>query len=343
MQAQYKLYRKIGKAMRLMALALVLLAATAWPGLPAQAQGGAWIGFEPPNYSTTVGGTVTTPVQFGNVSNLYGLEIHLTFDPKVVQVEGDSDPDKPGAQIEVGPCFGSRGYYYVAQNQVDNSKGTVDFAITLQNPEPALSGTCELTRITWKVGSTCPAGGTPLALAAKLSDPNGLAISHAVKNGSITCGTGVVRGKALLQGRADHSGVEAFMTEVACPSVAKLSPQSIEVLPGVLYTRTDSQGNFEITPRPGRAYSCLSVFKSGYLAGQKALPQDNVGTIALLGGDVTGDNCINIFDLARIAAHYGSADGADVNGDGIVNVYDLTLTAGNSGTCGPRRDWALAQ
>lgn len=62
----------------------------------------------------------------------------------------------------------------------------------------------------------------------------------------------------------------------------------------------------------------------------------DLGRIELLGGDVTGDDQINIFDLALIAGHYGTTEvAADLNGDGKVNIFDLTISASNYRRRGP--------
>jgi hypothetical protein len=66
----------------------------------------------------------------------------------------------------------------------------------------------------------------------------------------------------------------------------------------------------------------------------------NVGQIQLLGGDVTGDNQINILDIVYIAYRFGSTDvRADLNVDGTVDIIDLSLTGANFGQTGPVR-WA---
>ena len=116
-------------------------------------------------------------------------------------------------------------------------------------------------------------------------------------------------------------------------------------IPGLPFAITDAQGYFEIELYPDHTgstdYKCLQAFQHGYLVAQKTLPPyDNIGTINLLGGDTTEDDCINIFDLALIAARYGGTDvTADVNGDGIVDIYDLVLAAANYEICGPQTDW----
>jgi murein DD-endopeptidase MepM/ murein hydrolase activator NlpD len=53
-------------------------------------------------------------------------------------------------------------------------------------------------------------------------------------------------------------------------------------------------------------------------------------TVTLLGGDVNGDDLIDILDLAYVGGRFSSNDSrADINGDGNVNIFDLTIVGGN--------------
>jgi hypothetical protein len=54
---------------------------------------------------------------------------------------------------------------------------------------------------------------------------------------------------------------------------------------------------------------------------------------------VTGDNLIDILDLAYMGARFHGDDlTADINGDGIVDILDLVLSAANYMMTGPT-DW----
>jgi hypothetical protein len=65
-----------------------------------------------------------------------------------------------------------------------------------------------------------------------------------------------------------------------------------------------------------------------------------LGVLTLPGGDVTGDNKIDIFDISFIAARFGSTNpAADITGDGQVDIFDLVITAANYGRRGPITDW----
>ena len=62
----------------------------------------------------------------------------------------------------------------------------------------------------------------------------------------------------------------------------------------------------------------------------------DIGTVTLLGGDVNGDDRVDIRDLSYVAWHFDEYDEkADINQDGQVDILDLTLTAGNFGQVGP--------
>ena len=79
----------------------------------------------------------------------------------------------------------------------------------------------------------------------------------------------------------------------------------------------------------------LAVYR-GYLIGVQSFPKGNLGTITLPGGDISGDNVVDIFDIAYIGSHYGDNDRlVDINGDGTVSIFDLVIAASNYGKRGP--------
>jgi len=72
-----------------------------------------------------------------DVVDLYGIEVHLIFDPSAVQVK-DGDTDAPGIQISTGPDLQKSSF--VALNRADNNRGTIDLAVTLLKPAKPLQG-----------------------------------------------------------------------------------------------------------------------------------------------------------------------------------------------------------
>jgi hypothetical protein len=133
-------------------------------------------------------------------------------------------------------------------------------------------------------------------------------------------------GVILLQGRSNHSDAQIFLSEATCPISQPSNPSLV----------TNVEGHFEITAPAGQTYGCLQVVKTGYLAAQKISPQGNLGVTTLPGGDVTGDNVVDIFDLTLIASNYSTTDPlTDINADGQVNIIDLVIMASNYGRRGP--------
>jgi hypothetical protein len=82
------------------------------------------------------GETKTVAMRVEQAQDLYGLEFHLRFDPKIVRVQ-DADTETAGVQIEPGVWLSNA---FIATNQADNKRGTIDYAVTLLNPAPALNG-----------------------------------------------------------------------------------------------------------------------------------------------------------------------------------------------------------
>jgi hypothetical protein len=59
--------------------------------------------------------------------------------------------------------------------------------------------------------------------------------------------------------------------------------------------------------------------------------------VALLAGDIDGNDVIDQFDALTIGMSYNtdSPAAADLNNDGVINVLDLELLAGNYRATGP--------
>jgi len=145
-----------------------------------------------------------------------------------------------------------------------------------------------------------------------------------------------IYGTVLLQGRTDHSGSEVSLFSTILDFTTTL---------------TDQQGRFSAAPTAN--YQWLTAYHACYLTAAKyfvGIPgnglQGDMGTITLPGGDVDGDNCIDILDLTAIGGCNGMRapllscpSCADVNGDGVVDIYDLVIAAANFGKCGPVEDW----
>jgi hypothetical protein len=143
--------------------------------------------------------------------------------------------------------------------------------------------------------------------------------------------SGQVGGEIHLQGRSDHSGVEIQIQQQ--PGSGNLESFSV---PPTQVTGTEGAFNFD-----AQGVLIITAHKPGYLDAQATVeiapdaPID-LQPATLYGGEVTGDNLIDISDLAYLGANFGSNDSqGDINGDGQVDILDMSVAAANYMMRGP--------
>jgi hypothetical protein len=100
----------------------------------------------PPNSRIRVGQRAIIELTVDQVSGIYGAEIHLRFDPKVLQVV-DADPGQEGTQLELGTLPSPD---FVVQNRADNTAGTIDYAVTQLPPTQPGQGEGVIARVTFE-------------------------------------------------------------------------------------------------------------------------------------------------------------------------------------------------
>jgi hypothetical protein len=149
-------------------LATALLMAALWARL-GMAQS-TMVLVSPSSQSIPIDSTTTVDIRIEDVSNLYGAEVHLSFDPGILEVQGIADGDllTDGFAVE----------------DWDNNAGTLYYAYTLLYPADPVEGSGVLCTITFKgIG-----GGTSTLLftVVNLSDPDAQPIPASSQDGSIT-------------------------------------------------------------------------------------------------------------------------------------------------------------
>jgi hypothetical protein len=136
---------------------------------------------------------------------------------------------------------------------------------------------------------------------------------------------GCVDGQVQLQGRAEHAGVPLYMDGFPA---------------GV----TGPGGNFEVCNvlEGAHTFAARSACYLGASTGETFVTGGETSTLpytSLVGGDVTGNQAIDLYDLVRVGADYRSqppADpAADCTGDGAVNLFDLVMVGANYDQSGP--------
>jgi hypothetical protein len=96
-----------------------------------------WVVVYPTTGSYEVGDTIAVEVWVEDVTNFYGADIRLAFNPNLLQVQ-DADPNMPGVQVQPRPDILSPDF--VIRREADNVAGTVWYAATQVNPTPPASG-----------------------------------------------------------------------------------------------------------------------------------------------------------------------------------------------------------
>jgi hypothetical protein len=204
--------------------------------------------------------------------------------------------------IKITPIFGP--------GTISRTNNTLHYTARKTSP---VSGTIDLLHIDWRLQGRD--GVTTMALTSILKGPNGTTIPHADQNGTlkVVISPPCLRCTVNLQGRSNHSGV----------TITSATGQ----------TTSYANGLFVIT-----SAAPWQLTSPGYLSAELdvSLAATNSCRANLLAGDVTGNNLVDILDLAYLAQHYQSADPtADLNVDGMVNILDLALASGNYQRRGP--------
>ena len=107
---------------------------------------GTRIWLDPVTLDLSPGEVGTLEIRLEDVNQLAGAEVHLTFDPALLEVV-DADPATEGTQIAHGDFLSPD---FVVQNITDPSQGTVDYAIASMQLDEAASGSGVLARITFR-------------------------------------------------------------------------------------------------------------------------------------------------------------------------------------------------
>ncbi len=134
---------------------------------------------DPSSREMAVEATAPVDVVVENVTGLYGVEIHLTFDPALLEVV-DVDPDEAGVQILPGEFLSPD---VVVQNAVDQAAGRIDLSVSQMLPNEPVSGEGVLATILFlgKVAGTSAINFDSVLLSNQDGEP----ISADIQGGSV--------------------------------------------------------------------------------------------------------------------------------------------------------------
>ena len=106
-----------------------------WPGAVAYAATPTVVP-DPSVVTVAVGQTADINIRLQDVSDVYGIDVRLRFDPFTMEIV-DADQSKDGVQVQAG---GFPQPDFTVRNVVDNAMGTADYAVVQLNPTLPASG-----------------------------------------------------------------------------------------------------------------------------------------------------------------------------------------------------------
>ncbi|MCB9135279.1 MAG: hypothetical protein H6636_07620 [Anaerolineales bacterium] len=137
-----------------------------------------WVNPSTPNMA--VGETVTVTLQIDQATDVFAIELEMTYDPAIIQIV-DADPGTNGIQITTGDCPAPD---FVIQNTASNVTGTLNYAVTQLSAPGCTGGT--VAQVTFQGISN---GSSPFTFATSLiADTNGMTITHTTQSGLISVG-----------------------------------------------------------------------------------------------------------------------------------------------------------
>ncbi|MGD8466545.1 MAG: cohesin domain-containing protein [Anaerolineae bacterium] len=91
---------------------------------------------DPVAATVPAGASTTVEIRVDGVSDLYGLQLELSFEPTAVEVV-DADSSTAGTQITPGTCPAAD---FTVVNDASNASGVISYAVTALNPTPPCAG-----------------------------------------------------------------------------------------------------------------------------------------------------------------------------------------------------------
>jgi LysM repeat protein len=143
------------------------------------------VGIDPVAQQIQLGDKATVTARAENIANVYGIELHIQFNPAGLEVE-DADSQQDGIQLQSSDFFKPD---FVVQNRADNELGTIDYAVTLLAPRESVEGSGVLVTINFV--SKQQGNYSVLFKEVKLASPDGLRIPAETVDGQIAVGTSI--------------------------------------------------------------------------------------------------------------------------------------------------------
>jgi len=150
---------------------------------PSRSQNPAVVRLDPTELSLEPGQTTSVLILVEAAEDVFGLEIHLSFDPSVIRI-ADADANVPGIQLIPGNFLDPDESFVVA-DQADNQKGELVYALTLLAPAEPVSGDGVIVSFDVRA---LDVGTSQLSLSVILASLNGLSLPVTAEGGRVVVG-----------------------------------------------------------------------------------------------------------------------------------------------------------
>ena len=170
----------------LLLLACLLVAPLLWQGHVALADEASpgfdtKVSVQPPVQVVPVGQVVPVTIWIENVTDLYGVQLVLQFNPAVVTVR-DANPSLPGVQVQTGDIFAGLSLTE-ADNHADLVEGEIRYSAALLGEPAGVSGAGSIITVTFEALTV---GNTPLQLTqVRLADSRVNQIGTEAQHGAL--------------------------------------------------------------------------------------------------------------------------------------------------------------
>ena len=223
-------------------------------------------------YEVAPGATLTLPVEVKNAQQLYGIDLQVKFDPALLQVV-DADANIPGVQVALGTFLDAGLLLF---NDVDNSTGTISFAMAQVNPSEAKNGNGVLLVLTFKglkegvsdlkVTKLDMSTREGLAIGGTTSDSQVTVKMGAAAQGAVSIPTQAASGAITVPTMAPTAVPTAtpLPTATALPTMTAVSMATVELAKPLAATQAAVQME-ETAEKPGLSIMLIVAIVLGVL------------------------------------------------------------------------------
>jgi len=299
--------------------------------------------------------TITVNIRIDDVNDLYGFQFDATYNPNVLQLSSISEEAFLGSDGETT--------YWISPNLT--TPGLInDAACSRQAALAGIDGSGNLAQIRFTINpslTTIPTSTQVRLLDVKLSDIDSNSIQpFNLNNGTINieiCINGEIKSCGSSIGEC-QPGNQTCSGNQWGTCIGGVGP-SPEICDGLDNDCDGGTDNIIDTANPLTRF--CSINHQGICAvgnetctvgswGGCPSPQQEIcwngidedcnGADSQCEGDINGDGCIDILDLAAVAMDFGKTSGfnpnVDLNSDGEIDIFDLVIVARDfgSGSCG---------